>query len=482
MGVHYQLQGKKLIEESRELPFANTDVVVAGGGAAGFVAAIAAARADAKVTLVESRSFLGGVATQAMMAALVAASYADGISRELIDEMAKLGGAPSYSLPRTVDTIPFDPESFKLAALEMVIKAGVHLLFYTQVCGPIVINGEVRGIVIESKKGRSAILAKQTIDCTGDADLASQAGVSCNFGRAGDHKTRPLTLLFRMGNVDVRKIIEYVEKNPEELQPQYRNSKPLVFNGNEEVVQRISGFYKLIDQAKKKGELYDEIHYFRLENLMITRGTVFCNTSRVYFLNGADPEDLTKAEIESRRQIQKIFAFAKKYIPGCEKAFVIDVSSSLGVRETRRIAGEYTVSDDDAYGDAKFDDGFMTIEANLVQRPCPVELDVHMPEPIEGSEKDWLERYPEKVPFEKHTYQISYRSLVPKDIKNLLVAGRTISVSHMLDSFTRNMIPCMRFGQAAGAAAALSAKKNITPKDLNFPELKAELIRQGLVL
>jgi hypothetical protein len=417
-----------------------------------------------------------------MMAALVAAKYADGISRELIDRMEKKGGAPSFTQLRTVDTIPFDPEVFKHAALEMVLEAGIHLLFYTQVCAPVVIDREIRGIVVEHKAGRSAILAKQTIDCTGDADLVARAGGACSFGRPGDHKTRPLTLLFRMGNVDVRKIIEYVEKNPEENQPQYRNSKPLIFNGNEEVVQRISGFYKLVEQAKAKGELYDEIHYFRLENLMITRRTVFCNTARVHYLNGTDPGDLTKAEIESRKQIQKIFAFAKKYIPGCENAFIIDISSSLGVRETRRIVGEYTVSDDDAYGDARFDDAFMTITENFVQRPCPINLDVHMPEPIEGSEKDWLERYPERVPFEKHTYQLPYRCLIPKDINNLLVAGRTISVSHMLDSFTRNMIPCMRFGQAAGIAAALAAKEQVTPRQLDFSKIKAELNRQSAII
>jgi hypothetical protein len=482
MNANYRFENGRLVEEKKELPVINTDVVVAGGGVAGFAAAIAAARTGGKVILVESHSFLGGVATQAMMAALVAAKYADGISRELIDEMEKLGGAPSYTQSRAVDTIPFDPECFKLASLELALKAGVHVLLYTQACDPIVINGEVRGIVVENKGGRSAILAKQTVDCTGDADIVYRADGETNFGRPGDNKTRPFTLLFRMGNVDVRKILDYVEKNPEELQPQYRNSKPLIFNRNEEVIQRISGFYKLVNAAKAKSELYDEIHYFRLENLMITRGTVFCNTSRVYYLNGTNPEDLTTAEITSRKQIQKIFTFAKRYIPGCENAFIIDVSSSLGIRETRRIVGEYIVSDNDAYNNARFDDGFMTIDAKLVKKPCPIELDVHMPEPIEGSEKDWLERYPEKVPFEDHTYQLPYRCLIPRGIKNLLVAGRTISVSHMLDSFTRNMIPCMRFGQTSGVAAALAAQKRVTPKDLDFMEIKAELVRQGLSL
>jgi len=478
--VNYKLVNGKVIEGERELPTVSTDVVVAGAGVGGFSASLAAARAGAKVMLVDSHSFIGGVATQAMMAAFVATNHIDGISRDLLDELAKFGGAPDYNTPRKVGNIPFDPEIFKTVALDMVLKAGVKVLFYTQVCEPVIINGEVKGVVIETKAGRSVILAKQTIDCTGDADLVYRAGGEVNFGRQGDNKTRPITLLFRLGNVDVYKIMEYVEKNPEELQPQYRGSKPLIFNGNEEVVQRLSGFYKLVEEAKAKGELYDEIHYFRLENLQVNRRIVYCNTARAYNLNGTNPEDLTQAEIILRKQILKIVAFARKYIPGCENSFLIDISSSLGVRETRRIVGEYTVSEDDAYNDCKFDDAFMTVKGNLVKRPRPIELDVHMPEPIEGSEKDWLERYPERVPNEPHTYQLPYRCLIPKGIRNLLVAGKIIGVCHMLDGFTRNMIPCMRFGQTAGTAAALAARKGITPKDLAFSEIKTELIRQGL--
>jgi hypothetical protein len=480
----YVIRDGAVIEESRELKVLTTDVVVAGGGVAGFAAAVAAARTGARVILVESRSCLGGVATQAMMAALVAGRYAQGISRELIDTMTRLGGAPAWDdlMKAGIGTVSFDPEVFKQAALDMTLKAGVEILFYTQVCEPVLVEGRVRGVVVEGKAGRFSILAKVTVDCTGDADLAYRAGVPCTIGRAGDHKTRPLTLLFRMGNVDVRRIARYAEANPGEIQPQYLPVKAAVFNGGEEVIARLSGFYKLVEEAKAKGELYDEIHYFRLENLMINRGTAFCNTARVYYLNGTDPRDLTRAEIEARAQIRKIFAFAKAYIPGCENAFIIDVSSSLGVRETRRIVGEYTVTDEDAYGDRIFEDGFVTLTERLVRRPCPVNLDVHMPEPIEGSEQDWLERYPDKVPFERHSFQLSYRCLIPKGVGGLLVAGRTISVSHLLDSYTRNMIPCMRFGQSAGAAAGLCAGREANPVELPFADLRAELVRQGLSL
>lgn len=483
MNAVYQISGGKVIEGIHELPVASeSDVVVAGGGPAGFAAAVSAARAGANVTLVESQAFLGGVATSVMMAALVGAKYADGISGELIGKMSEKGGSPDLAAPRVYDSIPFDPETFKEAALEMVCEAGVNLMLYTMATNPIVVDGKIKGIVVENKSGRSAVLAERVIDCTGDADLAYSAGAPVAFGRESDHKMRPFSLLFRLGGVDVKKILRYVENDPDELQPQFRNGIRFRINSGEEVIQRLSGFYKLVEKAKAKGELYPECHYFRIESIWINRGTVICNTSRFYYVDGTNASDLTKGEIECRKQIKKLFAFAKKYVPGFENAFVIDVAPRLGIRETRRIIGEYTLTNGDAYNDARFDDAFMTVSGTLVKGSLPAALDVHMPEPIEGSEKDLLERYPERVPREDHTYQIPYRVLLTRDVDNLLVAGRTIAVSHMIDEFTRLMIPCMRFGQVAGAAAALSVRNAVSPKNLDFKFLKEELIRQGLTL
>lgn len=477
----YQILGNRVIEGAREITaIRESDVVVAGGGPAGLAAAVAAARAGARVTLIEKEAFLGGVATGSLMAALVGSEMATGIGLELIDRLVAKGGAPKWdAAPGRTRTTPFDPEAFKDAALDMIREAGVDLLLYTWVAGPIAMDDKVMGVMTESKSGRRVVLAKASVDCTGDADLAAVAGVACMKGRETDRRMRPFALLFRLGGLDIRRIVQYVQENPEELQPQFRTGT-LLKVGDEEVITRISGFYRLVETAKRNGELYPECHYFRLEDLWVNRGTAICNTTRIYGADGTDADDLTKGEIEGREQIRKLVAFAKKHIPGCENAFLIDTAPCLGVRETRRIVGEYSLTDEDAYGDARFADAITTMQEWLVCRPRPANLDIHMPDPIEGSPQDLIERFPEQVRRERHSYQIPFRALIPQGIDGLLVAGRAISVSHMIDSTTRLMLICMRTGQAAGVAAALSARQGVSPKRLDFGELRSLLIGQGM--
>ncbi|GHU69405.1 hypothetical protein FACS1894184_13410 [Clostridia bacterium] len=323
------------------------------------------------------------------------------------------------------------------------------------------------------------MLGSIVIDCTGDADLARQMDVPTMIGRETDHAMRPFAMLFRLGGVDIQKIVDYVRVHPDQLQPQHTHDT-MHKSGDESVITRISGFYDLVEQAKALGYLYDSAHYYRLETLWLDRGVMTCNTSRIYHMNGTDPADLTKGEIQGRDQVQKLFEFTKKFIPGCENAFMIDVSPAIGVRETLRIVGDVSVTDEMAYGDVRFDDSILTLKTGLVPRDMRKQLDVHMPDPIEGSDKDLLEKYPEQVPREEHTYQLPFRILVPKDAEGLLVAGRTVSVSHMIDGHTRNMIPCMIFGQAAGVGAAIAARRSISTHNIPFGDVKAELERQGV--
>ena len=480
MEISYLIKDNTVFEGERTIKVLDqVDVVVAGGGPAGIAAAVSAARQGANVILLEGHSFLGGVATSVMMLALVGSSWSHGFAREIMDRMAEKGGAIKWEPEkRTNETTPFDAECFKEIALEMCLESGVKVYLYTQACDPIVIDGKVCGVITESKNGRLAVLGNTVIDCTGDADLAFRAGAPCMKGRESDQVMRPFSLLFRVGGLDIERIVDYVKNNPLELQPQHTHDTRHKI-GNETIITRISGFYDLVEKAKRIGELYDWIHYFRFESLFVERGIALCNTIRIYYVDGTDASDLTKGEIIGRQQMTKLMEFMHKYIPGCENAYIIDVAPHIGVRETRRIIGEHYLTDDDAYSDRHFDDSIMTCDGSLVNRDLLKTLDVHMPDPIEGSDQDLLEKYPERVPRERHSYQIPYRVLQPKDIDNLLVAGKTISVSHMIDGRTRNMIVCMCMGQVAGVAAALSAQSAKSPKALPFNKIKEALLEQG---
>ncbi|MFC1715428.1 FAD-dependent oxidoreductase [Candidatus Poribacteria bacterium] len=473
---------KAVLQLESNLPVATkSQVVVAGGGISGLVAAVAAAREGMDVVLVEGNSFLGGTATASMMGAFVGSGWTAGISKEILDRLANMSAAPKWdNAPGRSGTTPFDTEALKSLALDMAQESGVRLLLYSHVTDVIVENGIVKGIITESKSGRQAILCDVAIDCTGDADIAIAAGAPYMKGREIDGKMRPMAFIFRVGNIDFDKLLKYAEENPDQMQSQHRKGT-LLWAGNERVVTRISGFYELVDVARKRGEVDEHCYYFRLENCWIERGTAIVNTTRIYGVDGTKVEDLTSAELEGRKQASQLISFMKKHIPGCESIYLQETAVKLGVRETRRIHGEYSLTDDDIYADKTFDDAIMRMSGSLPVRPAPLSADVHGPDPGEGSINDPIERNPGLVKRERHAYEIPYRCLIPKGIDNILVAGRSIAVSHLVDNSTRNMLVCMRMGQVAGTAAALAVKTAAMPREINIPDLKQKLLEAGLL-
>lgn len=230
-------------EPSRRIPVVGTaDVLVAGGGPAGIGAALGAARAGAKTLLVERNGFLGGVATAVMMTTWnVPSRCLSGIPREIVRRLLERDGAIDGG-----PTIPFDPETFKEVAENACLEAGVELLYYTTLSAPVVDAGQVSGVIVENKSGRQALTARVFVDCSGDADLAARAGVPCVKGREKDGKMRPFTILFRLGNVDIRRVVEYARQHPD----QFTADLNFQLLDLERGIVRISGFFDLVAQAR----------------------------------------------------------------------------------------------------------------------------------------------------------------------------------------------------------------------------------------
>jgi len=450
----------------QEIPVAGrADVLVCGGGVAGLAAAIAAARNGADTLLVERNSFLGGTATAAMMPIVGVGFHSlRGLAVEIFERLVALDAAGKGPL----DLVPFDPEMFKFVALEILQEAGARLLLYTWVSEPLLQGDRLAGVVVENKSGRQALLAKVLVDTTGDADVAARAGSPFQKGRERDGKMRPVTLLFRMGNVDLDKVASYVEAHPD----QFSCSPARRVVDREKNFIRVMGFYDLMTQAREKGEIDRNLHYLRLEGGNGEAGLVFINTTRVYGIDGTNAWDLTRGEIEARRQIRELLFFLRRYVPGFERACLVDVSTNLGVRETRHVLGDYVLTEDDAAESRWFPDSIGLAYTNHTRGAA-----MHSPDGNEGSERDVKMRYlvEPAVPF-----HIPYRSLLPRNVEGLLVAGRCLSASHDADAWTRGMGTCMHTGQAAGTAAALAATQDVMPRHVDIPRLQEILAAQGI--
>jgi len=448
----------------RAVMAAQTDVLVVGGGPAGFGAAMGAAKAGADVVLTERYGFLGGNTTAALVNPF--ASYStqrhhretpgavnffptdhgpgepviSGVLAELVTRLVRAGGALPPS-PETSYTLPFDPEIFKIVVESMLDEAGVRILLHSFASDVFREGDRVRGVVFETKSGPVVITARVIIDCTGDGDIAARAGAPYEVGREEDGLVQPMTLYFRMGEFRKAAFRTYVKKHPDQW-------------------MGVHGLWDLVRKAEKAGELElprEDILFFGTPH----ENELSFNCSRVIKVLGTDVWDLTYAEMESRRQNIKIAAFMRKYVPGFERAYMVQSGATVGVRETRRIIGEYRITADDILGARKFDDA-------IARGTYPI--DVHNPEG-KGTVLIYLQ------PGE--SYDIPLRSLLPREVDNLLVAGRCISGTHEAHSSYRVMPICMATGQAAGACAALATRGALAPREVPVQDVQGELLRQG---
>jgi hypothetical protein len=449
----------------RAIVAADTDVLVVGGGPAGLGAAIGAAQAGARVVLAERYGFLGGNATAALVMPLMSFHTSQptkekkgattllptdhgpgeaiiaGALKTLLEKLVKAGGAIEPSLA-TGYVVPFDPEWFKLIALELLDEAGVQFLFHAFASG-VLGAGRVEGAVMETKSGPLALRARVTIDCTGDGDLAVLAGAPAEIGRA-DGLVQPMTLMFRVVEFHRAGFEAYVEQHPK----QWRG---------------VHGLWDLVREASEAGELRlprEDILFFATPH----EEEVSVNSTRVTRVLGTDVWDLAFAEWASRRQMRQIAEFLRRYVPGFEKSYVAQSGVQVGVRETRRILGDYQLTADDVLAARKFDDA-------IARGAYPI--DIHNP----TGTGTLLKRLP---PGE--SYDIPMRCLVPRNTDGLLVAGRCISGTHEAHSSYRVMPIVMATGQAAGVCAALAARRGALPRQVAVAEVQRELVRQGASL
>jgi len=464
---------KTIKEQARNIPVLDeADVVVTGGGPAGIVAAIAAARQGAKTVLIEQRGFLGG---NAYLGLPFLGFHGDknqqlvgGIPWELIERLKAEGASPGPWFHETKGkynagtSICFDVPVFSWVANNMIKETGVKLFLHTLAVAPILENNSLKGIFIESKSGRQAILSRTVIDASGDADIAVRAGASYEKGNPDNGFLQPSTLLFKASGVNMKKLMDDVDENPgnyhlydpPELWKYYRRG----------IRMDLSGCEKICAAATDAGD-YDVPNPYVIFTCLPGKGEILVNMAKVKDIDGSSNLGLTKGEIEGRTNIRKVMSFLKKYIKGFENAYVDWIAPSIGIRETRRIIGEYILNEKDMISRKKFED-----------RICMGGryVDIHDPTPDNTGESKYI-IFPEG-------YYIPYRCLVPKSIDNLLVAGRCISVNYVAYGSTRVMAQCMATGQAAGTAAALSIKENISLRKINMTNLQDKLRKDGAIL
>lgn len=429
-------------EKARELPvLASVDVLVLGAGPAGVAAAVCAARQGADTLLIEQMGDVGGIATAGLMSHWTGNTQG-GIYEEILDRSADLADAADYGFngsPRQI----INPERLKTALLEMLEESGARFLLYTVAAEPIVENGRLGGVIIENKSGRQAVLAKVVIDATGDGDIAARAGAVYVKGRETDGSMQPVSIMFKVGGVDYDRA---------------------VFPGKfEDYIQLPAGEI----QALGKEHLPFPAGHVLLYRTSLP-GVVTCNMTNCIEVDGTNAEDLSRATLACRRQMQPIVEFLRAYVPGYENCYILSSAGLIGVRETRHFKGLQTLTEQDIRDSRVFPDWAVT--------RASFNFDVH------NMSGNGLDATGQQDAFAPTFYTIPYGCLVPETLDGLLLAGRNISGTHMAHANYRVMPICANMGQAAGIAAALCVKQGIEPRDLDVVYLQKELLANGVLL
>lgn len=401
------------------------DLIVIGGGFAGTAAAISAARQGLDVLLVDKGNALGGTAVNCLVTPFMPYwttengeqyDLSEGLFAEIRAELEKIN-------PRAICDIKFNEEYLKIVLNRMAVKAGVELLFHTVLSDVTTDGKKICSVEVVTKSGKLNLTADYFIDASGDADLATLAGFSFRLGREEDGLCQPMTLCFRLANVDQKAYIEEWNK--------------------------INGVYK---EFKRQGKIKNPREDVLVFDTLID-GVMHFNSTRIVKLNPTDVFDVTRAEIEAREQIVELYEFLKSNFKSFRNSTIISSAASIGVRESRMINGEYILTEDDIVSCKRFDDSVAL--GNY-------DIDIHNPEG-EGTSHYFF-------PDGKY-YTIPYRTLVPKESENMLVAGRCISVDHHTQASIRIMPIVCCIGEAAGCAVSVAKHTDCNVGDINIDKL-----------
>lgn len=441
------------------------DVLVVGGGNAGCAAAIAAARHGAKTLLVERYGFLGGTATAAMVGPWMTFHaggdrVVGGIAEEIVARLVAMGASPGHIHDSSdyVPTItPFDPEVHKALLFEMMTEARVRLLLHAWFTSALVEGGSVVGAAFDTVGGKRVYKARVVIDATADAYVAASAGVPTQKGDTRG-RVQPASLMFRMSHVDLAKTAAYVRTHPDQMRTSLKAHERTA-----ETVTAVAGLHDLWARAQHDGlvDVPRELVSFFVSPYP---DEVTINMTRVLEIDPLDPDDLTRAEVEARRQVMQLARFFRERVPGFENARIAATGTQIGIRESRRIVGRYTLTRDDVLEARTFPDA-------VARSAYPI--DIHNP----SGKGTTTQRLAPGA-----SYEIPYRCLVPVDCEGLLVAGRCISTTHEALASTRLTPTVMTLGQAAGTAAAIACERGVLPSEIDPVELRTLLKRDGVVL